>query len=283
MIFKEFAQEMEYTLMNEKNKSHNFVKQQSALRKLSDDVANVDRHADIFSAGDKDMLSLIVSDALMGIDISKRYPTFYKKLLGDATLRQAFIDSLEMMEKSNNNELITLPSAIQKELTFLAETPFSPKITDLGENKWQIRWHQTVKQLQSVFFPPDLGLAYRADPNLLEDTCFTLLRGDVDFHGKVYSLQLECGIAENVEDALATFLHLAVTFESKHAQREDPLLATLVWGKYGETLEILNQGRVRFPDIPLTAALDEERRNIISDLSLTIEPSSRAQVHESRR
>lgn len=283
MICKEFAQEMEYTLMNEKNESRNILKQKSALRKLSDDVANVDRHANIFSAGDQDMLSLIVSDALMGVDISKRYPTFYKRLLGDAILRQAFIDSLEMMEKSNNNELTTLPSAIKKELTFLADTPFSPKITDLGDDKWQIRWQRTVKQLQSVFFPPNLGLAYRADPNLLEDTCFTLVRGDVDFQGKVYSLQLECGIAENVEDALAAFLHLAVTFESKQAQLGDPLLATLVWGKYDETLEIFSQGRVRFPDIPLTAALDEERLNIISDLSLTIETSSRAQGHESRR
>ncbi len=261
--------------MSENRQNHDFQNSNDSLHNLD--------HSDLNSSGEIAMLSVVVNDAMMGIDISKRYPSFYKKLLEDSSLQQAFLDALDMMEMSKNNSLAALPGAACTNLAFLELAPWQPKINDLGKNNWQIRWHRTIKQLQAIFFPSELGLTYRSNPINLDESWFTLLRGDVLLRGNTYSWHLECGITEELEDALAAYLHLAVTFETKQVPLSNPLQASLTWGSYKETVDIPEQGRVRFPDIPLIAALDEQKENIIADLNLTIAAIPRVQGDESRR
>jgi hypothetical protein len=233
-------------------------------------VMRVYRQSNLEMEGERNMLSVILNDIFAGVDIAKRYPSFYEMLLRDATLQQNFVDVLEIMEKDKKGELVELPAKTKIDLSFLLTTPQRPLIFDLGNNSWKVQWHRTIKQLQSVFFPPELSVAYRSGSSIVEEAWFTLFRGDVGLHGKNYSLQLECEVSEDVEDALAAYLHLAVTFETEKRSLFDPLYATLLWGSYKETLIITDQGRARFPDIPLVAALDEQKENVVADLNLTI-------------
>jgi hypothetical protein len=47
---------------------------------------------------DLEMLSLVVNDALHGVDIQKRYPAFYQRLTEEPGLRDAFLEIFEMAE-----------------------------------------------------------------------------------------------------------------------------------------------------------------------------------------
>jgi hypothetical protein len=54
---------------------------------------------------DLDLLSIVVEEALRGVDISKRFPGFWGRLIANAELRQAFPESLEMLEESREGRL----------------------------------------------------------------------------------------------------------------------------------------------------------------------------------
>ncbi len=53
-------------------------KVQRAIKRLENDLAEVDLPTSPMETGENEMLSLMVYEAANGIDISKRYPTFYK-------------------------------------------------------------------------------------------------------------------------------------------------------------------------------------------------------------
>jgi hypothetical protein len=59
---------------------------------------------------DLDLLSIVVEEALRGVDISKRYPGFWGRLIANAELRQAFLESLELLEESREGRLRPLPT-----------------------------------------------------------------------------------------------------------------------------------------------------------------------------
>jgi hypothetical protein len=241
-----------------------------APKRLADDLAELDRRSSPITPGDIEMLSIIINEALSGIDISKRYPTFYKKILRNPNLSRVFTDSLETLEKSRANDLVGLPDAIKPDLSFLRHASINPKILT-NKNGWQIQWQRTVEQLQTLFFPSGMEMAYRQDPSLFDDTWFTLLRESVDITDASYSILLECGISEDLENSLSAFLNVAVTLESETASYQFPIFVTLNWGEYKETIEITEQGRVRFPDIPLKVAFDDKIQNITSELNFMLE------------
>jgi hypothetical protein len=47
----------------------------------------------------------MVNDALIGIDVMKKYPALYSQMLADEELRMAFLDILELLEQSRAGEL----------------------------------------------------------------------------------------------------------------------------------------------------------------------------------
>ncbi len=72
--------------MSENQYQFNFLKNQKALRRLVVDLSAVNPQSISTPVGNNEMLSLIVDEAIKGIDISKNYPTFYKKLLSNPDL-----------------------------------------------------------------------------------------------------------------------------------------------------------------------------------------------------
>jgi hypothetical protein len=256
-------------LMNENYFVLDPIKKQTVTRKLIDDLSEIDTQDTPASEADNEMLSLIIDEVRMGIDISVRYPTFYRKLLNNASLRRTFMDVLESIEEK---EYFSLPEFSRPSLAFLSNQKPKSIVERFGKNQWRVTLHRSIEQLQAIFSPPEL--AYRSDPSLYEDPWLTLLRGEIEVAGCLYTILLECTLAEEIENALALSLNIAVTLEATPGLPQSPLTATLQWGSYDESLPISIDGRTRFPYVSLPAILDDEQEKIKADLNLILERSS---------
>lgn len=234
-----------------------------------DQLASLDTGNEPALPKEVDMLSLIVSGALNGENIAQRYPTFYQRLLENAGLRQAFLDALESVEAERSGELLPVPGGTRTSLDFLKRQPSAAVIETGEENGWRATWQKTLEQLQSLFSPPEL--AYRADQADAEDPWFTLLRDEMTADGSTYDVTLDCTLSGEQDGALATFLHLAVTFAEISEAAQFPLHASLEWGEYRESIQVLEEGRARFPDIPLAAIFDEQGAQLRSGFQLVLE------------
>lgn len=239
------------------------------VKKLVEHLAALDAQDRSALAMDSDMLSLIVSGTLKGEDISRRYPAFYRKLLKNPGLRQAFLDALESIEAERAGELVPMPKATRASLDFLANEPSDPTIEILDKKNWRLTWQRSVDQIQKIFSPQEL--AYRADLNLIEDPWFTLLREEMIAGRSSIAVWLECTLSKDRDNALSTFLNLAVTVGSSPEAADFPLRASLSWGAYNESLLVAEDGRARFPDIPLSDIFVPSQEQVQAGLSLIIE------------
>jgi hypothetical protein len=246
--------------MSEKNNRSERIQQARGAAKLKADLAGLDVHPGRVLAADMEMLSLIIDEVSKGVDIQTRYPTFYRKLLANAELRQAFLDALEILE--SEPAPVNLPAA---DLSFLKETP-RREMPGAGR---RVTWSQTLAYLQSLFSPSEL--VYRSDADLFEDAWHTLLRGEGQLDETVYTVQLDAALAEEPDDALSVVLTIAISLAMAQTETPMPLHASLQWGSYAESIRIDAEGRTRFPNVPLSAVFDDEYKRIQSGLSLTIE------------
>jgi len=253
--------------MGKKKEQPNFSKNQEAAKMLGGDLSKLNTQALHGSTASDEMLSLIVSEAIKGVDIPKRYPTFYRRLLSEPDLRQAFLDLLEIIDDENKSTpfLKTIPT----DLDFLSQRSPEPKLKKLNHNKWLISWRQTVEQLQAIFSPP--ALASRKVLSLLDDHWFVLLREEIAIEGSLYTIDLESVFAEERNEALSTFLNLAVTLETGNNLSNFPIKATLKWGSYQSSLLITREGRSRFPDIPFASIFDSKLKMVTSELDFSLE------------
>lgn len=251
------------------NNQFHSSKRKEAVKRLAGDISQLDTSNLSGIIEDEEMLSLMVEEVLQGIDLARRYPSFYQKLLNNLDLRQAFLDVLESTEE----EYPPIPWAEGREanLGFLAEFSGQPVIANIGDN-WRISWRRTRDQLQAIFFP--YKLAYRSNSGLSEDLWFGLLREEIELNGLLYAIALECTFSEESQNALTTFLNVAITNGMMSPQPPFPVQISLQWGTYSETLRITEEGRVRFPDIPIDKVFDDERKKIDTELSLTLESIS---------
>ncbi len=243
--------------------------QSKAIRRLIRDLSDLDATSVSESEVGSDMLTLIIDKILDGEDISTRYPDLHQKILNNAELRQALIDALESIENERTHQNVSLPETTKGNLSFLAGSGPLPILEISDEQKWRSTWRSTLEQIQSIFSP--IELAYRADSAQVEDPWFTLLRDEIEASGNVYTVALDCTLSSQTDDGLAIFLNLAVTLGSTSDQPQFPLQASLHWGEYKENVLITEQGRTRFPDVPLSTVMDEGYRNIKSGLSLSLE------------
>ncbi|HLF25884.1 MAG TPA: hypothetical protein VJG32_06075 [Anaerolineae bacterium] len=220
------------------------------------------------------VLSLIVSDALKGIDIADRYPTFFHKVMADEDLRQAFLDALEAMEESRQEAKPSLDIP-QPAFDFLKAATPKPAIEYTFPAKWRIIWQQTIGQLESIFFPAATPqLAYRAVDDL-EDPWFTLFRSDVEVAQAQLSVVLEVIWMTDTSDTLQMQVAAGFTLSPSEPIVPIPdLRAHLTWGQYEATVMITRRGRATFPPLPLYLVLDESARHVTADLQLTLEPAS---------
>jgi hypothetical protein len=251
--------------MNKKKNSLDPINQNEAAQRLADDLIKFD--ARTTTRVDDEMLSIIVDEAYRGIDISKRYPTFYRKLLVNPSLRQAFIDILESLEKEGENELIALPNRPNINLDFLKKHASKLIFEIIDQDNWRISWLRTFEQLQEIFTPQEL--AFRLDVDLIEDPWFTLLRKEFEVGKSRYTIVLDCTLSEKGNEALSPYLNIAVTLGASD-QPKFPIHARLQWGEYNERIFIAEEGRVRLPDIPLSTTFDEEFNLVESELNFTL-------------
>lgn len=195
------------------------------------------------------MLTIIISDAHKGIDITQEYPAFYEKLLHNAQLRQLFLDALEISDPADV-EQPPVPSVLQ-----VASTPH-----------WRVVWQRTAAQLQAIFMPPPAAQPSRADTADTQDETFILLHSESEVEHIFAQITLTAG--RKLEDE--THLHLTLFVESffpYHFQ------ASLTWGHYQETISLTANIPAVFSPVPLSTILSEDGETFVSGLDLSLEPA----------
>lgn len=218
------------------------------------------------TAEDEDMLSLVVNDALQGVDIIEQYPDFYQKLLADAELRQGFLDALDLLERSEAGELSSLPQMPAPDLTFLQKAVLpKPVVEQPTPGKWRVTWQVLQEQLSSLFTPA--SLAYRSSYMDLEDEGTVLLRSQVEVGDAQFDVFLEAIRA--VDDP--AYLHLYLSATPLSDMPLPAMEAHLQWGALQQTAVIDQYGRARFQPFPLTAVVDETKQAFRADLQLALE------------
>lgn len=243
----------------------------AALKKLAEHLAAFQDQVDMPFAVESDMLSLIVSGTLHGENLAERYPAFYRKLLENSALREAFLEALESVEAESTGALIPLPANTKTTLDFLKPQTPASIVEHVEQNHWRAVWQRSLEQLQTILSPPKL--AYRADP-LMEDPWFTLLREAITAGSTSYEFSLECTLTTEQEIMLATSINLAVTLRGSATQPSFPVRAHLQWGAYDEAILLHEEGRMKFPDIPLEAVFDSAANQISAELNFTLESAA---------
>lgn len=244
-------------------------KRTKARQKLAADLAGLASDRAFISMEENEMLSLMVDEALKGVDIKTLYPDFYSQLFSNAVLRHTFLDTLELFEAEKEGKLALVPAGEKPKLDFLTKKSTSSNIQKLENERLQVKLQKNIQQLKNIFSPPQL--AYKDDANLFDDNWFTVLRDEIELGASSYSILLECGISKQTEDALSASLNIAMTLETAKPSSESSIHATLQWGKYSETLTLAKEERARFPDIPFSATFNQQTQEIIAGLELVLE------------
>jgi hypothetical protein len=233
------------------------------LRDLSDG-------AELPDAEDEEMLSLLINDALEGVDISARYPALYQRVLAISQLREAFFDALELLEKSRAGELEPMPDGPSEDLKFLqAFAPVEPLQDQLADGRWRLSWHRSRQQMQALFqiFEPFVQLEpYRFDEEL---GVITLLDARWPLESGSIALQLEAWQPAGREELLS----LAVVATGAPTGHTPPLCELRVgieWGDFRDTARFDPHGRADLAPLPVATILDDKGM-VRADLHLMLE------------
>lgn len=231
-------------------------------------LADLNQPAQLSSVGEADyqVLSLVVNDALEGVDITVQYPNFYRKLLADAELRQAFLDALAILSGDAADELDLLPNEFSHDLGFL-QTAVSPPpiIRQTFSEKWQAAWYLLAEQLNQNFFQL-FQPVYRSN-YLLESSSVVLLHNDFTLSNRQYDVTLEAVSPLDAPEQLRLILRIIPLTDGPLPM----VTASLQWGNNVLTAVLDRYGRAQFPLVPLASVLNEAGSNILSDLRLSLE------------
>lgn len=252
------------------SKKHNMPNNLTKLQGLVNDLSHFNQESSSTWAGNVEMLSLVINDTITGIDIATQYPDFYQELLSNPALREAFLDTLEIIEREKAGTLVNLQNNTEVNLDFLSQSSDKETNKVVSQQPWKINWQRTIAQLQTIFSPSEL--AYRADITLSDDPYFTLLRDEFQIDNAQYAVRLECSLESDDKQVLCPFLDVAVTFQRVEHLELFPLRATLQWGSYQEKLLVTDEGRIKFSEIPIETVFDDSLEKIISALGFTLEP-----------
>lgn len=233
------------------------------MQKLFDDLAPaVD--AEPIGSENEAMFSLALDAALKGIDVSKRYPTFFRHLLSDPRARRDFLDALEILQKSEKGDLEPLSGPPGAELSFLEQRDDPrPTVEMTAPAQWQVTWQRAQDYLQSLFSSYFTAPGYRESSSLLEDAHLVLIDDLVTVDDVEFTVLL--GATRHVETPGSLTPSLMVTGEPDRS-----LWATLAWGAYQETIPVENNNLVTFPFVSLDAIAKEGDPSDVADLQLTL-------------
>ena len=253
------------------------------LKKADEKASGIDHQpmstASDFQKEDQQMLPIVLSDAINGLDIPTRYPVFFQKLLANNSLRKAFLEDLDILEKSQIGGLEPLPGKPSQDLDFLHTVPPTHTIELTPTGRWRITWVQVTEQLQHIFLSPTLSseAIYRDDANHLEETPFKLFHSNVDLNGESVTALLEALQPVANPDILQLSLSVALSGDLDEESYLPKLLAHLQWGQYDESARVSQRGKAIFPNLPLSLILNQGRAQIGSNLRLTLESSDLSQ------
>jgi hypothetical protein len=232
---------------------------QKAIRDLMEDL-------NLFgcSSGDEndaanESIDLMVDQAIHGVDIRNRFPTFYKKLLQNKQLRQQFIDAITTLVPSSTQFIDPYKGSTQFNFSFLKSN--LNKITD-----WPVFITQSCGQLMKIFFAVEPEFRSAADPGA--EPSYTLLRKDFILSGITYTVIIDSILAEEEADTLNASLSL--TAENTEQESIFPVQVSLRWGEYSTELSIDQEGKHPLPAIPLALVLNDDLSKVKSDLFLTL-------------
>lgn len=213
---------------------------------------------------DETMLSVILSDALEGVDIASRYPVFFTRLMTEPALSAVFLDALDMLELPLQEGDDLAPVAV--ELSFLNETKASPQLRHTGEGRRQVIWQLFHDRLSREFFsPPDL--VYRSGGrSLLEDESFILIEDTIQLDQLTLNVMLEA-IQPMTEPG---WLRLQLNTAAQ-THPLPPLEATIKWGDFSATATPDQFGFAAFPMLALETIGDPAEMLVFSDLQLVLE------------
>lgn len=219
------------------------------------------------------LLSLMVDDALKGVDISTRYPAFYQQMLVDVELRQAFLTALEDLEKPASAS-VQLTDRSPLNFDFLKAPSIKPTIEFVSRANWRLIWQDTLERIQQTFFSSaQFEPAYRSD-NYLEDNWFTLLRDEVEIDQMQVAVVLEAMRRLATPDLLQLQIVIGIALDSgEMLERLPNFNARVTWGVYDHVVTVSQRGRTTFPPLPLDLVLDGTHQRVTSDLRLIVEPA----------
>jgi hypothetical protein len=205
------------------------------------------------------MLSLALAEALKGVDISRRYPHFYRQLMADEALRESFLLGLCLLESDAENSLEPLPAPPSVDLNFLAQT-LQPKvlIEETGKSSWRAIWQTSETRLQESLH--DLLLEKGCTPG---GNYLTLVDDQVTLASHSVAILLSLFPSLSSEDELD--FQLVIT-----AVEEMVLSVTIRCGEYGISIPV-RSGRIELPPLSLRSILDDRQKECQGGLLLMLE------------
>lgn len=216
---------------------------------------------------DRPMLAIAIEDALNGIDISQKYPDFYKRLLQDDLLGDLFDDAIETFTLSQDPNWNPLPRPASRDLSFLKKPRSLPDSIRKALNKWIVKFHKSVDEL-NLLFSTDLQPALRRRAADLETQWMTLIQDTSVIKDTEFQILLEASQTPDKPAHLSLFLF--ITTKTDQAIPWQQLHATLEWGAYNDTVAIAEQGKTQLGDIPLQEIMTADGGLIPAGLNLNL-------------
>ncbi len=221
---------------------------------------------------DKNMLSLVASDAASGVNIAQKYPRFFLRLIENNILLEDFLDILDVLYQAKQKADIFLPSTPSVDLSFLP----SPKpsiftsVVVAAKTVTKTFLQETINQLnRRLLVPQQTAMAMRRVLSLPvdEDAWLTLLRQNVELGEERWQIRLE-GTPDNRQDeSLRLELGMIPMLD---LETIPPIEVTVRWGSYTEQRRLDDRGRAVFPPISLSTIIDEEAETVKADLFVDI-------------
>jgi hypothetical protein len=239
--------------------------------RLVDDLRAARQEPEALSDEDMAMVSLVLGDALLGVDVAERYPRFFGKLLAHEELRDMFLDGLILLDETETLAPPgTAPMAGEASpLGFLRTARVRPEVEAGQGGGWRAQWRQLKETLDWLWGPvrPAAGLAWRSGGEVMDEGYRTLLRSEAMVGEQMLYLTLDGRQLIEQPDVVELLLMVA-------AEEGDvgPLTATLEWADYRDTAALDEQGEATFAPVPLEKVW---QAGVTGDLRLTLEGGKR--------
>jgi hypothetical protein len=224
-----------------------------------------------------DMFSIALGDARRNVDISLSHPAFYRRLLADPQLRQAFLDGLDDLAPPHPLDEDSLPAGLTQRARPIADIlrearASQPTRETASTGAWQLRWERTREYLQTLLLSPapaTNGATYRRDDaSALDEEAVTVIMEEVQVDDLSAQLLLE--VARRPETP--HLLHPILSLTSEEAMAPQQLQVTLQWGPYRETSPLDAAGRANLPPIPAAGITDDAGSVVDARLEVILEP-----------